>query len=111
MIVSMVLIGHMRMRMTMRQMAVAVIVRAGRHRVVGMCVMAVGMPVRVLVFDLFMVMRMRVIFGKVQYDARYHQSCTRDQPHTAAAIAQEKRSDGACKRRKGKHRSSPCRAK
>ena len=61
--VPVVLIGHMRMRMPQRQMAVAMIVGAKRHRDVVMRVMPVVMRVRMLMFHIFMLMRMRMVFG------------------------------------------------
>ena len=71
--VQMVRIGHMRMGMLHRRVAVPMTVRASRHRLVRVQVMPVIMPMGVFMRDGLVGVAVFVRFGQVQQHAHCHQ--------------------------------------
>ena len=69
----MVRIGHMRMRMPPRLVAMAMAVRAGRHRIMHMVVVAIVMQVRMFVLHHVVPMLVAVRLRQVQHHAGQHQ--------------------------------------
>ena len=86
-------------------MNMPVAVRAARHRVVRVVVMAVVVPVRMLVVQHLVCMDMPVRLGQMQHHAKHHQQASGRHDPTAAAVAQRDRDRGPDERREGEHRA------
>lgn len=72
MLVPMVRIRHMRMRMAHRFVHVSMAVRARRHHLVRVVMVPVVMPVRMLVFQRLVRVRMPMRFRQVQRHPQHH---------------------------------------
>ena len=103
MFVPVVRIRHMRVRMRHRLMHVGMAVRADRHRIVGVAVVAVVVAVRVLVFQPLMRMLVPVRLRQVQHYPQHHQQAAHRHDPGAAAVTKRNGDRGANERREGEH--------
>ena len=86
--VSVVHIGHMRMNMVQRLVAMAVAVRTFGHRLVPVIVVPIVVPMRVFVLHGFVSMLVAVRLRQVQHDPDQHQYAA--QRHPAAGRARRR---------------------
>ena len=98
-----VLVRHVRVRVTHGFMPVSVAVRPGRHQRMDMTVVAIIVHVRMLMFQRLVNVAVRVALGQVQHDAGRHQRGAGQHPDGAAALAQAEGDCGTHERRERKH--------
>jgi len=104
------LVGHVRVRMPHRLVAVQVAVRSSGHRIVTVGVVPVVVAVGMLVLEPFVLVLVSMALRQVQDDARGHQHGGDQHPGTAAALAErhsQQRTDegGECKHRASARRT------
>ena len=99
-------IRHMWMTVLHRLVPVPMAVRCSGHRGVRVQMVAVVMRVRMLVFERFVGVLMRVALGQMQEHAGQHQQRTGAEPHGRSTLAQRIGDGGADEGRKREHRAS-----
>lgn len=84
---GMMFVGDVGVRMTERRVAMNVAVRAVRHAIVGVVMMAVIVRMRMLVLHLFVLVVMLMSFGEVQDDPGDHERGAAEHPEAGATLA------------------------
>lgn len=97
--VTVMVVGNVPVGMTDRLVPVWMTVRAGRHRVMNVAVMAVAMPVGVLVLHWLVRVFVLVRLCQMQHRRGDHQGDGGEQPWAAAPLAQRERDQRADERR------------
>ena len=108
--VRVMVVRHMSMGMAHWLVPVQMTV-PGRGYRVDVGVMRIVVRVRMLVFDCFVLVFMRVAFDQVQDDAGHHQRGPEQHPEAAAALAQNERHRCSDKRGERKDRPGSSRSK
>ena len=103
-------VRHVGVNVARRAMRVRVAVRPVGHHGVRVLMMAVVVPVRVLVLERVVDVRVGVPLRQVQDDAGQHQQAAGAEPRIARAVAERKGDSGADEWREGEHRAGARRA-
>jgi len=103
--VAVVRVGHMRVDMMQRLVAMAVTVRTLWHRLMFVVVMPIVMPMRMFVLQRLVLMFVAVRLGQVQQHTGEHQHAARGHPAAGRAVAQHQGQRRADEGREGEHRA------